>query len=131
MIKERLFIGLENYGRDLGLETKLRGRQKQMKEEEHKYLWRNRVWRPKTTIASLKQEKASLEGSVKAAREEVQRAIEQFIPAVNEAIKKSVAELKDGHKEVVAEAPPASEMMPLRSEKKSAGMNRPLRLTSG
>lgn len=127
----RLFKELENMDETLGLETLLRGRQKQMKDEELKVsLAKQGLESLKTTIASLKQEKASLEGSVKAAREEVQQAIEQFIPAVNEAIKRSAVELESGRKEVVADCS-ASEMMPLRLEKKSAGMNRPLELTSG
>ncbi len=103
-LQERLLQELENLSEGLRLETLIQTRQAELQEQEQTLaLARQDSETLKAVADSLKQEKASLEASIKNTREKVSTEIAKIIPAGRDAINGVVDEFQRGYKEVLAD----------------------------
>jgi DNA repair exonuclease SbcCD ATPase subunit len=103
-LRDRLLEELENLSQGLGLETLVQRRQVELKEQERALaLAKQERENLKAVLESLKQEKTSLEGSIKNTREKVSQEIAKIIPAARDTIKQVVEELHCGHNDILAE----------------------------
>jgi len=103
-LRDRLLQELEKLDQAVGLEALIRSRQLELGEQERAIdLARQEQESLKAVVASLKQEKTSLEASIKNTREKVSREIAKIIPAAMDAINRLVGELRRGHDEALVE----------------------------
>jgi len=103
-LRVRLLKELENLSQGLGLETLVQRRQVELEEQEQALaLARQERESLKAVVESLKQEKTSLEASIKDTREKVSREIAKIIPAARDTINRLVEELQRGHNEALVE----------------------------
>jgi len=103
-LRERLLQELENLSQGLGLETLVQRQQVELEEQERALaLARQERENLKAVVESLKQEKTSLEASIKDTREKVSREIAKIIPAARDTINRLVEELQRGHNEALVE----------------------------
>ncbi len=92
-LRDRLLQELENLNQGLGLE-----------EKERAIALARQEWESlKAVVASLKQEKTSLEASIKGTREKVSGEIAKIVPAAMDAVNRLVDELRRGHDEALVE----------------------------
>jgi len=103
-LRERLLQELENLSQGLGLETLIQRQQVELREQERALaLARQERENLKAVVESLKQEKSSLEASIKDTREKVSREIAEIIPVARDTINGLVEELQRGHDEALVE----------------------------
>ncbi|MBA7654330.1 hypothetical protein ES703_62207 [subsurface metagenome] len=101
-LRDRLLQELEKLDQGLGLEALIQSRQLELeKQEKAAALARQEQENVKAVVGSLKQEKTSLESSIKDTREKVAREIAKMIPAASDAINRLVGELRRGHDEAL------------------------------
>ncbi len=116
-LKERLLQELEKLSQGLGLETLIQKQQVELEEQERALaLARQDSQSLKAVVESLKQEKTSLEASIKNTREKVSTEMAKIIPAARDTINRLVEELQRGHNEALAE------VRQLRDEALEVGM---------
>ena len=103
-LRERLLQELENLGQAIGLETLIQSRQAELEERERAIAAAKKESQSlKTVIGSLKQEKASLEASIKETREKVGTEMAKITAAARDMINTLAEELRRGHDEALAE----------------------------
>lgn len=103
-LRDRLLQELEKLDQAVGLETLIQSEQAALEEQERAVaLARQERGSLKAAVGSLKQEKASLESSIKDTREKVSREIAKMIPAASDAINRLVDELRRGHDEALSQ----------------------------
>ena len=95
---------LETLDKGLGLEALIQSQQQELDQQEQAvFTARQDSESLKAVVVSLKQEKASLEASIKVTREKVSREIIKIIPAAMDTINRLVEELRRGHDMVLTE----------------------------
>ncbi len=88
----------------LGLEALIQSQQQELEEWEQAITkTKEELETAKAVVGSLKQEKTSLEASIKETREKVSREIAKIIPAATDTINRLVEELRRGHDMVLTE----------------------------
>jgi DNA repair exonuclease SbcCD ATPase subunit len=103
-LKERLLHELENLGQAIGLETLIQSRQAELEEQERAIAAAKKESESlRTVIGTLKQEKTSLEASIKNTRKKVGKELTKIIPVAGDAISSLTEELRRGNDEVLAE----------------------------
>ena len=103
-IRDRLLQELESLDQGLGLESLIQNRQRDLEEREQAVaLARQEHENLKAVVGSLKQEKTSLEASIKNTREKVSREMAKIAVAARDTINRSVEQLRRGHDEALAE----------------------------
>ncbi len=103
-LRERLLQELENLSQGLGLERLVQRRQVELEEQERGLALAGQERESlKAVVESLKQEKISLEASIKETRQKVSQEIARIIPAARDTINRLVEELHCGHNDVLAE----------------------------
>jgi len=102
-LRERLLHDLENLGQTIGLETLIQSRQAELEEQERAIAAVKKESQSlKTVIGSLKQEKASLEASIKETREKVSMELAKITAAARDMVNTLAQELRRGHDEALA-----------------------------
>ena len=103
-LKDRLLYELECLDEGLGLETLIQSRQAELGEREQATAAAKKEAESlKTVIGSLKQEKASLEATIKEIREKVSIEMAKITAAARDMINTLAEELRRGHDEALAE----------------------------
>jgi len=103
-IRDRLLQELEKLDEVARLETLIQSRQLELEEQERAVaLAIQERGSLKAVVGSLRQEKASLESSIKDTREKVSREIAKMIPAASDAINRLIKELRRGHNEALSQ----------------------------
>lgn len=103
-LRDRLLQELEKLDEVVRLETLIQSRQLELEEQERAVaLAIQERGSLKAVVGSLKQEKASLESSIKDTREKVSREIAKMIPAASDAINRLIDELRRGHNEALSQ----------------------------
>ena len=103
-LKDRLLHELECLDEGLGLETLIQSRQAELGEREQATAAAKKELESlKTVIGSLKQEKASLEATIKETREKVSIEMAKITAAARDMINTLAEELRRGHDEALAE----------------------------
>ncbi len=103
-LKERLLHELESLEEGLGLEELIKSRQVELGEQEQAVaMARQDSESLRTVVASLKQEKTSLEASIKGTREKVSREMSKIAPLATNAVNQLVDELRLGHNKALVE----------------------------
>jgi predicted nucleic acid-binding Zn-ribbon protein len=86
------------------LEALIQSRQQELEEREQAITeTKEELQTAKAVVGSLKQEKLSLEASIKETREKVSREIAKIIPVAQDTINRLVEELRRGHDMVLTE----------------------------
>jgi len=103
-LRGRLLHELESLDQGLRLEALIRSRQMELEEKERAVaLARQEQENIKAFVASLKQEKASLEAGIKNTREKVGRDLASLTLAARDTINRLAEELRRGHDEALVE----------------------------
>jgi DNA repair exonuclease SbcCD ATPase subunit len=103
-LRDRLLQELEKLDQAVGLETLIHSQQQELeKQERAAALGRQEQESLKEVVASLKQEKASLEASIKNTREKVSGEMAKIAPAAMDVINRLEEELRHGHDEALVE----------------------------
>ena len=103
-LRNRLLHELGTIDKGLGLEALIQSRQHELEEYEQAIARAKEESEiAKAVVNSLKQEKASLEVSIKETRERVSREIAKIIPAATDTINRLVEELRCGYGEALAD----------------------------
>ena len=103
-LRDRLLQELESLDQAVGLEALIRSRQMELEEQERSAaVARQESESLKAAVGSLKQEKTSLEVSIKNTREKVSREIAEITPVARDTINRLVEELQRGYNEALAE----------------------------
>jgi len=103
-LRDRLLQELETLDKGLGLEALIQSRQQELdKREQALEEAKQESETIKAVVSGLKQEKTSLEASIKETREKVSREIAKIIPVASDAINRLVDELRRGHNEALVE----------------------------
>jgi DNA repair exonuclease SbcCD ATPase subunit len=103
-LRERLLQELENLGQTIGLETLIQSRQAELEERERAIAVAEKESQSlKTVIGSFKQEKASLEASLKETREKVGTEMVKITTSARDMVNTLAEELRRGHDEALAE----------------------------
>jgi len=103
-LRDRLLSELESLEQGLSLETLIHDRQLELEKKEKAIaLAKQDSESLKAVVFSLKQEKASLEVSIKNTREKVSQEIAKIIPVAQDTIDRLVKELRRGYSEAIAE----------------------------
>ena len=103
-LKDRLLQEMEKLDEVVRLETLIQSKQAELEEQERAVaLARQERESLKAVVGSLKQEKTSLESSIKNTREKVGREIAKIIPAASDAINRLVNELHRGHDQAISQ----------------------------
>ena len=103
-LRERLLQELEKLSQGLGLETLIQKQQVELEEQERALaLARQDSQSLKAVVESLKQERRSLEASIKDTREKVSREIAKIIPLARDTINRLTEQLQRGHNEALVE----------------------------
>lgn len=103
-LRNRLLQELESLSEGIRLETLGQSWQKELEEQERAVAAaRQEHENLKAATDSLKEEKASLEASIKNTREKVGGELAKIVPAARDAINGLVGELRRGHDEALAE----------------------------
>ena len=103
-LRGRLMQELENLNQAIGLEALIENRQLELEEQERVNAAARQDFESlKTVVASLKQEKASLEASIKNTREKVSKEIAKITPMATDTINWLAEELRRGYNEVLTE----------------------------
>ena len=103
-LRDRLLRELETLDKGLGLEALIQSRQQELdKKEQAITKTKEDLETTKAVVGSLKQEKSSLEVSIKETRERVSGEIAKIIPLARDIVNGLVEELRRGHNEAIAE----------------------------
>jgi len=103
-LRDRLLHELESLDQGLDLETLIQSRQTELKEQERAVvLTKQEQESLKAVVASLKQEKASLEAGIKNTREKVSREMANLTAVARDTINRLAEELRHGHDEALVE----------------------------
>jgi DNA repair exonuclease SbcCD ATPase subunit len=103
-LRDRLLQELENLNEAVGLEALIQGRHLELEEQERAAaLAKQERESLKAVVDSLKQEKTSLEVSIKNTREKVSGEMAKIAPVAMDAINGLVEELRRGHDEALVE----------------------------
>lgn len=103
-LRNRLLHELESLDKGLGLEALIQSRQQELDEMEQATTnTKKELETAKAVVASLKQEKANLEASIKDTRETVSKEIMKIIPAARDTINRLVEELRHGNNDALVE----------------------------
>jgi len=103
-VRGRLLQELESLDKGLGLEALIQSRQQELdKKEQAIAKAKEELETAKAVVAGLKQEKTSLEASIKNTREKVSREIAKIIPVAQDTLDRLVKELRRGYNEALAE----------------------------
>jgi len=102
-LRDRLLHELETLDKGLGLEALIQSRQQELdKQEQAISKTKEDLETAKAVVRSLKQEKTSLEASIKVTMEKVSREITKIIPATQNTINRFREELRRGYDEALA-----------------------------
>lgn len=102
-LSDRLLLELESLDQAIGLEALIQNRQLELEEQERVNAAAKQDSESlKTVVASLKQEKASLEASIKNTTEKVSKEIAKITPTATDTINRLAEQLRRGHEEVLA-----------------------------
>ena len=97
-LRNRLMHELGTLDKGLRLEALIQSRQQERGEREQAITKiKEELETAKAVVGSLKQEKTSLEASIKETRERVSREIAKIIPVATDTINRLVEELRRGH----------------------------------
>ncbi len=110
-LSSRLLHELENLEKGLSLETLVQSRRQGLdKDNKALVVTKNEIEAARAVVASLTQEKAKLEASIKETREQVSQQIATIVPLAQDAIGKLQQNLQRGNDEALAD------MLRLRDE---------------
>jgi transposase len=103
-LRDRLLQELETLDKGLGLEALIQSRQQQLEEQEQAVAKAKQESETiKAVVSGLKQEKTSLEASIKETREKVSREIAKIIPVARDTVNGLVEELRRGYNEALTD----------------------------
>jgi len=103
-LRDRLLQELETLDKGLRLEALIQNRQQELgKREQALGEAKQESETIKAVVSGLKQEKTSLEASIKETRERVSREIAKIIPVARDTVNGLVEELRRGHDEALAD----------------------------